>query len=140
MDKDRFEGSPTLTVMGKGRKPRTVACPPSLADRLGSYAYDNGLNPNDCFFPVSRVRAWQIVKQAAARAGIDKRVYPHLFRHGDAIYRLRATGNPKALQDHLVHASVGMTMRYLATLQAEESLRIQRYSREWSSGARELPL
>ena len=125
MDKDRFEGRPTLTVMGKGRKLRTVACPDPLADRLGSYAYEGGLSPGERYFPITRVRGWQIVKEAAARAGINKRVYPHLFRHGDAIYRLRATGDPKALQDHLGHSSPGMTMRYLSTIQAEESLRVQ---------------
>lgn len=125
MDKDRFEGRPTLTVVGKGRKMRTVACPDGLADRLGSYAYERGLSPGERYFPITRVRGWQIVKAAAARSGITKRVYPHLFRHGDAIFRLRATGDPKALQDHLGHASPGMTMRYLSTIQAEESLRVQ---------------
>ena len=33
--------------------------------------------------------------------------------------------NPKALQDHLGHASPLMTLRYLSTLQEEDSLRIQ---------------
>jgi integrase len=50
--------------------------------------------------------------------------YPHLFRHSDAIERLRQTGNPRALQLHLGHASPLMTMRYLSTLTAEEALRI----------------
>jgi len=58
-------------------------------------------------------------------AGITKRVYPHLLRHSDAIERLRQTGNPKALQIHLGHASPFMTMRYLSTLTAEDALTIQ---------------
>ena len=37
----------------------------------------------------------------------------------------RQTKNPKALQDHLGHASPLMTLRYLSTLQEEDSLRIQ---------------
>ena len=125
MDKGRYDGRPTLTVLGKGRKLRTVACPGGLGDRLGSYAYEHGLEPGDSFFPITRVRAWQIIKAAASSAGITKRVFPHLLRHGDAIFRLRATGDPKALQDHLGHSSVGMTMRYLSTISAEESLRVQ---------------
>ncbi|MHB8067332.1 MAG: hypothetical protein ACYDIC_05470 [Desulfobaccales bacterium] len=52
-------------------------------------------------------------------------VSPRLLRHSDAIERLRQTGNPKALQLHLGHASPFMTMRYLSTLTAEEALRIQ---------------
>ncbi|RLG67972.1 MAG: hypothetical protein DRO11_09535, partial [Methanobacteriota archaeon] len=69
--------------------------------------------------------AWQILKELAARAGIQKRVYPHLLRHSDAIERLRQTGNPKALQHHLGHSSTVMVMRYLSTLTQEDSLRIQ---------------
>ncbi len=125
MDKGRYDGRPTLIVIGKGKKSRTVACPPGLADGLGSYAYEHSLEPGDHFFPITRVRAWQIIKAAASSASIEKRVYPHLLRHGDAIFRLRATGDPKALQDHLGHSSVGMTMRYLSSIQAEESLRVQ---------------
>jgi len=59
------------------------------------------------------------------KAGVTKRVYPHLLRHSDAIERLRQTGNPKALQHHLGHASPLMVMRYLSTLTQEDSLRIQ---------------
>ena len=67
----------------------------------------------------------KIIKKAAKKAGINKRVYPHLFRHSDAIYRLKQTGNPKALQLHLGHSSMMMTMRYLNTLSAEDAIRIQ---------------
>ena len=80
---------------------------------------------DDRLFPINRKWAWQILKAAAERAGIAKRVYPHLLRHSDAIERLRQTGNPKALQIHLGHASPMMTMRYLSTLTAEDALRIQ---------------
>ena len=61
------------------------------------------------------------------RSGVrlEKRVYPHLLRHSDSIERLRQTRNPKALQGHLGHASPLMTLRYLSTLQEEDSLRIQ---------------
>jgi len=86
-----------LEIVGKGGKPRLVACPAALSHRLKAYAFDRGLG---------------------------KRVYPHLFRHSGAIERLRQTGNPRALQLHLGHASPLMTMRYLSTLTAEEALRI----------------
>jgi len=120
-----FEGKPALEVLGKGRKLRLVACPERLADKLRAYAYKKGLGPNDKFFPINRHRAWQILKELAQRAGIPKRVYPHLLRHSDAIERLRQTGNPKALQHHLGHSSTVMVMRYLSTLTQEDSLRIQ---------------
>ncbi|MDD3580100.1 MAG: tyrosine-type recombinase/integrase [Desulfobacca sp.] len=116
---------PVLYIEGKGKKPRMVACPDLLAHRLKSYAFDRSLGLDDRLFPINRKWAWQILKAAAERAGITKRVYPHLLRHSDAIERLRQTGNPKALQIHLGHASPMMTMRYLSTLTAEDALRIQ---------------
>ena len=57
--------------------------------------------------------------------GLEKRVFPHLLRHSDAIIRLRKTGNPKALQYHLGHNTPAMTLRYLSTLTQEDALRVQ---------------
>lgn len=120
----RFEGKPVLSIIGKGRKPRLISCPQSLADKLKSYAYERKIEPSERLFPIRRSRAWQIIKKASQDAGFTKRVYPHLFRHSDAIERLRQTGNPKALQLHLGHSSTVMTMRYLSTLTQEDSLRV----------------
>jgi integrase/recombinase XerC len=114
-----------LEVRGKGGKARLVACPAALSHRLKAFAFDRGLGPGDRLFPVGRKRAWQIIGAAAAQAGLGKPVHPHLLRHSDAIERLRQTGNPRALQLHLGHASPLMTMRYLSTLTAEEALRVQ---------------
>jgi len=119
------EGHAVLYIKGKGKKPRMVACPDGLAHQLKSHAYTNKLEIDDRIFKINRKRAWQIVKEAAKKAGIQKKVYPHLFRHSDAIERLRQTGNPKALQYHLGHASTLMTLRYLVTLTAEDALRVQ---------------
>lgn len=122
---EKFEGKPVLSVIGKGRKLRLVACPPSLADKLRAYAYERKIEPKDRLFPINRSRAWQIIHAASVKAGLNKRVYPHLFRHSDAIERLKQTGNPKALQMHLGHASPIMTMRYLNTLTQEDAIRVQ---------------
>ena len=102
-----------------------VALPEMLADKLKAYAYEKNIGPKDKFFPINRQRAWQIMKEISGRAGIAKRVYPHLLRHSDAIERPRQTGNPKALQHYLGHPSSVMVMRYLSTLIQEDSLRIQ---------------
>lgn len=122
---DLFEGRPVLRIMGKGEKPRAVACPQGLTDKLRAYAYRNKIEQEQKFFPINRQRAWQILKEVSKKAGITKRIYPHLLRHSDAIERLRQTGNPKALQHHLGHSSTVMIMRYLSTLTKEDSLRIQ---------------
>jgi integrase/recombinase XerD len=122
---NEYEGHAVLYIRGKGKKDGMVACPDNLAYRLRSYAYTRRLELDDRIFDMNRQRAWQIVKKVSEQAGIRKRVYPHLFRHSDAIFRLRRTGNPIALRYHLGHSSVVMTMRYLSTLTAEDALRIQ---------------
>ncbi len=121
----RFEGIPCLRVKGKGGKERLVHVPEPLFSQLLAYAYQKGLKPTDRLFNLNRKNAHKMLVKAAKLAGLNKRVYPHLLRHSCAIERLRQTGNPKALQWHLGHNSMAMTMRYLATLTMEEALKIQ---------------
>jgi integrase len=121
----RFEGIPCLKVKGKGGKERLVHVPETLSSQLLAYAYQRGLKATDRFFNLNRKNAHKMLVKAAKLAGLTKRVYPHLLRHSCAIERLRQTGNPKALQWHLGHSSMAMTMRYLATLTMEEALKIQ---------------
>jgi integrase/recombinase XerD len=120
-----FEGKPAMEIVGKGKKLRMVALPVSLKEKLESYAYRAKIEPRMRFFEINRSRAWQVLNEAREAAGIEKRVFPHLLRHSDAIIRLRKTGNPKALQYHLGHNSPAMTLRYLSTLTQEDALRVQ---------------
>lgn len=120
-----FDGKPAMEIVGKGRKLRWVALPVNLKEKLESYAYRARIAPTMRFFPINRFRAWQILNEARKAAGLQKRVFPHLLRHSDAIIRLRKTGNPKALQYHLGHSSPAMTLRYLSTLTQEDALRVQ---------------
>jgi integrase len=114
-----------LFVLGKGHKPRVLSLPEALSHRLGDYIGRNNLADTDRLFPISRQRAWKIIKFCAEKAGLEKRVYCHLLRHGGAIARLKRSGNPKSLQIHLGHSDIKMTMRYLSTLQLMESLEIE---------------
>lgn len=120
-----FEGKPAMEIMGKGKKLRMVALPVNLKDKLESYAYRARIEPGERFFRINRSRAWQILNEAREASGLEKRVFPHLLRHSDAIIRLRKTGNPKALQYHLGHNTPAMTLRYLSTLTQEDALRVQ---------------
>jgi integrase/recombinase XerD len=113
-------------IIGKGSKPRPVAIPEKLSYHLGDYANRAGIRQDDKYFPFTRVRAWQIVRQAAAKAGLDyKRIYPHLMRHGGAVTRLMKTGNLKSLQLLLGHADSKMTMRYQSTMQMVQALEVE---------------
>lgn len=113
-----------ISIVGKGGKPRLVACPTPLANELKAYAYNHNLQPSEKYWKFTRTYAWMMVQNYARVAGVTKRIYPHLFRHSDAIERLRQTGNPKALQLHLGHSSMSMTMRYLSTLSQEDAVKI----------------
>jgi len=120
-----FEGKPAMEIVGKGKKLRMVALPANLKEKLESYAYRAEVEPKMRFFDINRSRAWQVLNEAREASGLEKRVFPHLLRHSDAIIRLRKTGNPKALQYHLGHNSPAMTLRYLSTLTQEDALRVQ---------------
>jgi integrase len=122
------DGHPRLRIVGKGKKRAVVSVSRSLFDRLLAFAYARKLQGEDRFFSITRSRAHQIVSRAYRAAGIVK---PdgvgtlHVLRHSGAIERLRETGNPRAVQEQLRHATPTMTLRYLKTLSAEEALKVQ---------------
>ena len=131
-DITRYDTGRALKVKGKGGKFALVAISSNLVAQLLEYAYDHKLNEYDRFFPITRSQAFRIITAAFDRAAIQRphrateRVGAvHILRHSGAIERLRQTGNPKAVQDQLRHKSALMTMRYLKTLNEDESLRIQ---------------
>lgn len=116
-----------IHVVGKGNKPGRVAVSASLVNELMAYCYKEKITPDTRIFPFNRSRAFQIVQKAMKDAGIRK---PdgvgsiHCLRHSGAIERLKKSGNPQAVKDQLRHSSTSMTMRYLRTITAEESLKI----------------
>ena len=56
------------------------------------------------------------VKQAAARAGIPKRVSPHTFRHTYASHLLLADYDLQTIQKLPGHSDIKTTMIYLQTV------------------------
>ena len=74
-------------AQGKGQKDRYVLFPTSFRGELAQYMAHQQIQGARYLFesnrhrPYSTRRMRQIVKQYALAAGIEKRVYPHLFRH-----------------------------------------------------------
>lgn len=106
-----------LIVRGKGDKERLVP----LSDRSGA-ALDRWLpliaDGSLWLFPsgkahLSRVRLFQMLRELAARAGVDPAgVSPHVLRHAFATHLLEGGADLRALQLMLGHADIATTEIY----------------------------
>ncbi|WP_186290515.1 site-specific tyrosine recombinase XerD [Gordonia zhaorongruii] len=61
---------------------------------------------------LSRQSAWQVLVDAAGRAGIDKDVSPHTLRHSFATHLLDGGADVRVVQELLGHSSVTTTQVY----------------------------
>ena len=62
--------------------------------------------------PISRTEVWKMVREYSKKAGIEKRVSPHTFRHTYATHLLDAGADLRVIQDLLGHAHISSTDRY----------------------------
>lgn len=70
---------------------------------------------------LSRQSAWQVLRDAAGRAGITEPVSPHTLRHSFATHLLQGGADVRTVQELLGHASVTTTQIY--TLVTVDALR-----------------
>lgn len=105
---------------GKGNKSRDTLLSTNALKLLRNYYTSAYPKPRvyifESYVPGQRYSAtsvMKIVKRAAARAGINKRVHPHSLRHAFATHMLEAGSNLKLIQKLLGHSSLRSTMVYL---------------------------
>ncbi|MCO8123283.1 site-specific integrase [Stieleria sp. TO1_6] len=103
---------------GKGKKERLVPLSPRLLSELRIYWKQ--YRPSDFLFPgksVNKIYAGttiqKVMKVSAKKAGIHRRVYPHVLRHSYATGLLEAGVDLLTISKLLGHASFVTTMVYL---------------------------
>jgi integrase/recombinase XerD len=112
-----------VRVFGKGGKERLVPVGRSVIGAVSVYLHtmrpelDKGKSRGRVLLnvrgqPLSRVGAWSVVKRAAQRAGITKRVSPHTLRHSFATHLLEGGADLRAVQEMLGHADLSTTQIY----------------------------
>lgn len=113
-----------LRIIGKGNKERLAPIGQAALEVLREYLEEGrprlvrGVMPflfvADRGGPLSRQRAWALVKHYATLAGIARPVSPHTFRHSFATHLLQGGADLRAIQQMLGHASLATTQIYTA--------------------------
>ena len=113
-----FSGDrPFLIVRGKGDKERLVPLSDRARLAIGRWLARLPVATPWLFpvreKPMSRVRLFQLLRAAAAAAGLDPaRVSPHVLRHAFATHLLEGGADLRALQTLLGHADIATTEIY----------------------------
>jgi len=107
---------------GKGDRDRDVLLSPKLLETLReywrwmkpkTYLFPGMVNNWRADVPINHKVVWVAVKEAAERAGINKRVSPHTLRHSFATHMLEAGADLRTIQMLLGHAKLADTTVYL---------------------------
>lgn len=107
---------------GKGGRDRDVPLSDKLRETLREYwrwmkpktwLFPGTINGLRADVPISEKMSWAACQQAAQRAGLKKRVSPHILRHSYATHMLEAGADLRTIQVLLGHAKLEHTIVYL---------------------------
>ena len=113
----------TIRVIGKGNKTRIVPVGRKACEALACYLsterpkFLKRRSGSEIFLSergtkLTTARIWQIVKEKARHAGLEKNIYPHLFRHSFATHLLSNGADLRIIQEMLGHADISTTQVY----------------------------
>lgn len=113
-----------LKVLGKGDKERLVPIGKDALKYMWSYvddirvhlkidkAYENYVFLNRRGKGLTRVMIFTIIKNLAAKIGLEKSISPHTFRHSFATHLIEGGADLRAVQEMLGHESITTTEIY----------------------------
>jgi integrase/recombinase XerC len=110
----------SLTVLGKGRKERSIPVLRAVRDAVDAYAKLCPFQPGrqGALFvsrrghPMSPREAQSLMQHVRGRLGLPPSATPHALRHSFATHLLQNGGDLRAVQELLGHASLSTTQKY----------------------------
>lgn len=118
-----------IRVFGKGSKERVIPIGDVALKVLKEYQYGprshfiqkrNKASATNALFVsqrgnrLSRQGLYDIVRKTAKRVGLEKKVWPHVFRHSFATHLINHGADMRIVQELLGHSSLSTTQRYTA--------------------------
>lgn len=112
-----------VRILGKGTKERLVPFGEEARIHLQAYLRFGrptilGRRSSDSLFvtnrgtAMTRLRFWQIIREAALIVGINKKISPHLLRHSFATHLLAHGADLRSVQIMLGHSDIATTQIY----------------------------
>ena len=112
-----------IRVLGKGNKERLIPFGDQARDKIDDYLKTSrplilkNRHSNYLFVTrrgtcMTRLRFWQIIRQIALAAGIQKEISPHMIRHSFATHLLSHGADLRSVQMMLGHADIATTQIY----------------------------
>lgn len=122
-----------FTVIGKGKKPRLCFID-ERTERLMNQYLATRTDRSDAMLVsiqhkerMTKTNIQLLIRNAAIRAGITKKVTPHTLRHSFATNFLRNNGNMRYLSTMLGHASLDTTMMYAHVVDNDLQAQYEKY-------------
>ena len=119
-----FEETEFIKIIGKGNKERVVPIGSVALKFLGIYinqvrihlpikkGHEDFVFLNRFGSRLSRISIFTLIKTLSAKAGINKTISPHTFRHSFATHLIEGGADLRAVQEMLGHASITTTEIY----------------------------